>query len=93
MIKVDDALDDGSEPHMFTPATSGVATNGLPIYSWTQAANQLTRESTGWVFSQGPITVTYAFRLSAPNGGMPDTASGFSRFNAAQIEAAETSLQ
>jgi hypothetical protein len=96
MIKLDELgerqSDDAPTPHAFQPPTSGTASNGLPIYSWTQAANQLTRESSGWVFSPGPVTVTYAFRSSIAEIAMPDDTGTFSRFTAAQIEAAEIAL-
>ena len=80
-------------PQAFQPPTSGTAANGKPIFSWNRAATQLTRESDGWNGVTGePLTITYAFRSTAP-GVMPDDTSGFSRFSAAQIAAAEEALQ
>jgi len=80
-------------PQAFVPPTGGTAGNGLPIYSWDQAADQLTRSGLGWTFNHGtPVTVSYAFRLSAP-GDMPENTGGFSQFNAAQINAAEMALR
>jgi hypothetical protein len=84
---------DPATPQFFMPPTSGTAPNGLPVYNWDQAAAQLARDGGSWSFSHGAsVTVTYAFRSTAP-GAMPDDTGGFSRFSAAQIAAAETALQ
>ncbi|WP_395646252.1 M10 family metallopeptidase C-terminal domain-containing protein [Terricaulis sp.] len=77
-------------PLAFQPPTSGVAANGLPVFSWDQAAIQITRDSNGW--SGDPAIVTYSFRSTAPLA-MPSGTSGFSRFTEAQIIAAEEALQ
>ncbi len=80
-------------PLAFQPPTSGTAANGKPIFSWEEAAAQLTRESDGWNgFNGSPVTLTYAFRSTAP-GVMPDDTGGFSRFTAAQIAATLEALQ
>ncbi|MFO1018891.1 MAG: M10 family metallopeptidase C-terminal domain-containing protein, partial [Hyphomonadaceae bacterium] len=66
--------------------------NGLPQFSWEQAAIQLSREGATWgpAFGSSAV-VTYAFRSTAPST-MPSDTGGFSRFSAAQITAAETAL-
>jgi serralysin len=79
-------------PEYFMPPTSGVAANGLPIYSWTQAAAQITRPNANWSTLGSPATVSYAFRSTEP-GTMPDGTGGFSRFTSAQITAAELALR
>jgi Ca2+-binding RTX toxin-like protein len=82
-------------PQAFQPPTGGVGPTppGLPVFSWDQAAAQLTRSGTSWSHSLGtPGTVTYGFRSSAPIV-MPNGTSGFSQFSPAQIAAAETALQ
>ncbi len=69
------------------------ASNGKPFFSWEEAAIQLTRTGASWASDFGEaVTVTYAFRSTEPNS-MPDDTSGFSRFNEAQIAAAEAALQ
>ena len=68
-------------PQAFMPPQSGVASNGLTIYNWDQAAAQLIRDSGGW--GAGAV-VTYGFRASAP-AQMPAGVSGFSPFTSAQI--------
>ncbi len=80
-------------PQNFQDPTSGTAGNGLPIYNWDQAAAQLTRENATWSTGLGVATnVTYAFRQTIAPGDLPDV-QGFSRFSAAQIQAAEIALQ
>lgn len=70
----------------------GVEANGKTSYTTTQAAVQLTRDSTGWGGALGTAaTVTYAFRATAPST-LPSDAESFSRFNAAQIAATEKAL-
>src|SRR5262245_36869202 len=85
-----------SQKPLFTVfPSSGTAINGKPIFSWDQAATQITREwpSTGWNASLGTsLTITYAFRSTAP-ANMPEDTSGFSRFSAAQITATIMALQ
>jgi serralysin len=71
----------------------GVAPNGKPSLTISQAGLHLVRGEPGWSSALGVgFTVTYAFRASAP-GTMPDDTGGFSRFNAAQIAQAERALQ
>jgi len=69
------------------------ASNGKPQFSWTEAAYQITREGASWApdFGQSAV-VTYSFRADAP-ATMPSDTTGFSRFNATQIAAAEAALQ
>jgi len=68
------------------------ADNGLPQFSWEEAAIQISRTGASWSTAfNTPAVVTYAYRSTAP-GTMPDGTSGFSRFNAAQITAAEACL-
>jgi serralysin len=69
-----------SDPEFFMPPQSGVGDNGLPIFSYDQAAAQLTRNSSGW--GAGAV-VTYGFRATEP-AQMPGV-TGFVQFNAAQI--------
>ncbi|MEQ1771757.1 MAG: M10 family metallopeptidase C-terminal domain-containing protein, partial [Devosia sp.] len=78
-------------PHATIPPQGGVATNGLPIFSWNQAAVQLTRESNGWAGVGNAANVTFGFRLSAP-GTMPEGTGGFSQFTSAQITVTLESL-
>ncbi len=68
--------------------------NGKVEFSWEEAAIQISRDGAGWMTSFGsapPTVITYAFRSSAP-ASMPTDTSLFSRFNAAQITAAESAL-
>ncbi|PHY22357.1 M10 family metallopeptidase C-terminal domain-containing protein [Caulobacter sp. BP25] len=70
----------------------GVEANGKTSYTTSQAAAQLTRESSGWGGSLGTAaTITYGFRSTAPST-LPSDAESFSRFNAAQIAATEKAL-
>lgn len=69
----------------FIPPSSGSASNGKTIYSWDQAAAQLTRGGYTWSSTLGgSVTITYGFRSTAPSN-MPDDSGGFSRFNELQI--------
>ncbi len=69
----------------FIPPSSGTASNGKTIYSWDEAAAQLTRGGYTWSSTLGgAVTVTYGFRSTAPSN-MPDDTGGFSRFNESQI--------
>ncbi|MDR6627158.1 M10 family metallopeptidase C-terminal domain-containing protein [Caulobacter segnis] len=70
----------------------GVEANGKASYTTSQAAAQLTRDSSGWSGALGTAaTITYAFRSTAPST-LPSDVESFSRFNAAQIAAAEKAL-
>ncbi len=81
------------KPQAFAPPTSGVAANGLPIFSWDQAAAQITRTGASWSANLAtPATITYAFRSTAP-AVMPEDTAGFSRFSQTQILVAEASLR
>jgi serralysin len=66
-----------------------------PTVSFTpeQAGAQITRDNATWNATLGPaLTITYAFRDTAPTA-MPDDTAGFTRFNAAQIATVQRSLQ
>ena len=77
----------------FVPPVGGTAVNAKPVFSWDEAAAQLTRSGATWAFSLGTAaTVTYGFRASTP-GTMPNGTEGFSRFTEAQIAAAELVLR
>ncbi|MFZ2028942.1 MAG: M10 family metallopeptidase C-terminal domain-containing protein [Vitreimonas sp.] len=89
------SFDDFNQPQYTILPSSGTASNGKPIFSWDDAAAQITRgwPSVGWNNSLGTsLTISYAFRSTAPLQ-MPDDTSGFSRFSGAQIVAAEFALQ
>lgn len=73
-------------PQFFMPPQSGVATNGLPIFNWDQAAVQLDRDSNGWAGLGNPAVISYGFRLSAP-ATLPNGVTTFSQFSASQITA------
>ena len=74
-----------TSPTQFTP-------NSLPIFSWEEAAIQITRSGHSWSTAfDTPTVVTYAYRSTAP-GTMPDDTGSFSRFSAAQIAATELAL-
>jgi len=88
---VEASLPGDTGPQFYLPPTSGVAANGLPIYSWNQAAAQITRPNASWSALGTPATVTYGFRSTQPT--MPDDTGGFSRFTSAQITAAELALR
>jgi serralysin len=80
------------EPEFTILPSSGTASNGKIIFSYDEAAAQLTRSGNTWSSVQGQgITVSYAFRSTAP-ATMPSGTTGFVRFSDAQILAAETSL-
>ena len=71
----------------------GGVVDGKTSYTVSQAALQLLRNEPGWFGQFGvAVTVTYAFRSSAPTT-MPEDTTGFSRFTAAQILQAEKALQ
>lgn len=80
-------------PQFFIPPFSGTAPNGKPIFDWAAAAAQLTRDGSSWASGLGqPVTVSYAFRSTAPTV-MPSDTGGFTRFSSVQIAAAETVLR
>ena len=82
----------GSGPESIVFPSGGSATNGKTIYSWDQAAQQLTRSGNSWTVNPGEGTsVSYAFRSTAP-ATMPNGTGGFERFNSLQIDAAEQAL-
>lgn len=64
-----------------------VQPNGKVSFDTNEAAVQLTRAGLSWATGLGqPVTVTYAFRSTAP-GTLPSDVAGFSRFTDAQINA------
>jgi serralysin len=74
-----------------TPIVTGNSSPNLvvdttkPIFSWDQAAVQITRNGAAWVPTTGTATtVTYAFRASASS--MPDDTGGFTQLSGAQID-------
>lgn len=83
-LSVDEIDTGNTSPTSFTD-------NGKVHFSWEEAAIQITRTGSSWASSLGsPAVVTYAYRSSAST--MPDDTSGFSRFNAQQIAAAEAAF-
>jgi Ca2+-binding RTX toxin-like protein len=67
--------------------------NGKVEFSWEEAAIQISRTGSGWMSAFGATTVvTYAYRSSILEANMPEDTTGFSRFNVAQITAAESTL-
>ena len=83
--------DDADRPQeFFRPRPEPMA----PTVSFTpdQAAAQLTRGGYTWKAVPGPVTLTYAFRDTAPST-MPDDTGGFSRFSAAQMAGVVSALQ
>src|SRR5258706_9403187 len=84
-------------PLFFQPPTGGTAGNGKPILDWDQAAAQITRDGVSWAAALGQsITITYAYRSSvsaAETSQWPAGVSGFSQFNATQINVAEEMLR
>ena len=82
-----------SGPEYFIPPSSGTASNGKTIFSWDEAAAQLTRQGDTWSsVLGGAVTVTYAYRATAP-ANMPDDTAGFSQFNDQQILFTEAALR
>jgi serralysin len=74
-------------------ASGGTADNGKTIFSWDQAAAQLTRSNLSWSTPLGTATtVSFAFRSTEP-GAMPTGYGGFQRFNSQQIDATLVGLQ
>ena len=71
---------------------SGATPNGKPSYTIDQAAAQLDRAGLSWSPELNhPVSVTYAYRASAP-ATMPDDTAGFQQFSSQQISATETAL-
>lgn len=71
----------------------GTGPNGKPSLSPADAGAQITRSNLTWAAGIGqPVTVTFAFRATAP-GTMPEGTSGFSTFNPTQIAATLAALQ
>ena len=81
----------GPQAFLDLPERGGTAGNGKTSLTPTEAGEYLNREGASWSALGQPATVTYAFRSNAP-GTMPAQTTGFSRFNAQQIEATELML-
>lgn len=64
---------------------------GKDSFTVAEAATQIIRGEPGWGPMGGAFVVTYGFRADAP-AQMPDDTTGFSPFNAAQIQQAELAL-
>jgi len=93
-VSADPSGEAGGEPQAYVNADERAGSiGGKPSYTIDEAANQIVRGEPGWsgVLGQG-ASVTYAFRADAP-ATMPNGVSGFQRFNATQIHAAELALQ
>jgi len=87
------APDTGPDYYYNASDRGGYGPNGKPSFSVSEAALQITRYGTWWNAGYDQAaTVTYSFRDTAP-ATMPFDTTGFSRFNSAQIAAAEKSLQ
>ena len=71
----------------------GTASDGKPSLTVEEAAAQIDRAGLSWSAHPGEgVTITYAFRASAPQA-MPNGTSGFERFDAHEIAAAEKALK
>lgn len=82
--------EEGAGAQFLNGADRGLATvNGKTSFSVEVAGAYLARAHTSW---GAAAVVSYAFRSTAP-ATMPADTTGFSRFNAAQISAAELALQ
>jgi len=87
------ACSGSAEVEYFIPTSSGTPGSAKPVFTWDQAAVQITRSDNSWSLSLGTAaTITYGFRSTAP-ATMPNGTEGFSRFGEAQILAAEASLR
>ncbi len=85
----------GGDPQFYLnpDQRAGIGDNGKASFTIDQAANRLVGGEPGWSPALGVgATITYAFRADAPVS-MPDDATGFQRFSAAQIDAAEQALK
>ena len=88
------ALDTDASPLAFQNADArGGTVAGKESFTIAEAANRLVGGEPGWSNALGVgFTVTYGFRADAPMT-MPDDATGFTRFNANQINTAELALK
>ena len=86
--------DADTAPQAFQSADArGATSGGKESFTVAEAANRLVGGEPGWSHALGVgFTISYAFRADAPNT-MPDDATGFSRFNTTQINAAEQILK
>lgn len=66
--------------------------NGKTSLTLDQAVSQLTRDGYSWSALGQPVTLTYAFRATAPEEIGDTGAGGFVRFNAQQIRQTELAL-
>ena len=86
------APDQGPLSYLDLDDRGGTSPNGKVSLLPGDAGNQLTRTNARWSTNIGdPVTVTYAFRATAP-GTMPNQTTGFSQFTATQIAATELML-
>lgn len=69
----------------------GTAPSGKPSLTVADAAARLVREGLTWQAPGQPLTITYAYRATAP-GAMPEDTGGFERLNSQQIGAVESAL-
>ena len=83
----------GGDPLAFLdlPDRGGTASNGKISLTPADAGAYITRAGASWSSLGQPATITYAFRSNAP-ATMPSDTTGFSRFNAQQIQATELML-
>jgi RTX toxins and related Ca2+-binding proteins len=91
---VAEAAEDGSQGAIINADDrGGTGPNGKPSLSPADAGAQITRSNLTWAAGIGqPVTVTFAFRSTAPTT-MPEGTTGFSTFNATQIAATLAALQ
>jgi serralysin len=83
----------GSQFLVNAPDRTGLAANGKPNLSISDAGLNLVGGAPGWSHALGVgATVTYAYRANAPNN-MPDDSGGFAPFTATQIAQAELALK
>lgn len=87
------ALEGDASPQSYLNADArGGMVGGKQSFTVAEAANRLVGGEPGWSSALGVgFTVTYGFRADAP-ATLPDDATGFSRFNSAQIHQAELAL-
>lgn len=82
-----------SQAYLNASERGDYAPNGKESYTISEAGRHLIGNEPGWSNALGVgITISYAFRSTAPSD-MPDDTGEFTRFNAAQIIQAELALQ
>ncbi len=77
-----------ADPQFFLNADErgGASPNAKPSFSIDEAGAQIVRSGRSW--GDDGVTVTYAFRSTAP-GTLPSDVTGFTRFNSTQITQTE----